>query len=193
MTKKSHIKQHFIPVCYLRGFSNNSKNLNIYDKCLSKAFCKAFDEIGYEKYLYRIDRKFLKDKNVDENYYETEFFAKNVESEYNQILIDFRERAQVWLKDKKTGFAFSSIADYDHFAAYIGIQQLRLPGIREMHYNSYRESQDKTLELLKVMIGDIHPELKGAGKNIKIDHDERFGAALHSSLYSDKEIIDATQ
>lgn len=74
-----------------------------------------------------------------------------------------RERAKVWLTDKKTGFAFSSIADYDHFAAYIGIQHLRLTGIREMHQNSYREGQDKTLELLKVMIGNINPELKGAG------------------------------
>jgi|GEM_PF-5674994 len=62
-----------------------------------------------------------------------------------------------------------------------------------MYSNSYCEGQDKTLELLKAMIGNIHPELKGAGKNIKIDHDERLGAALHSSLYSDKEIIDATQ
>lgn len=44
MVDKNHTKQHFIPVCYLRGFSANDKTLYVYDKQISKAYCKAIEK-----------------------------------------------------------------------------------------------------------------------------------------------------
>lgn len=122
MTKKNNVKQHYIPVCYLRGFSGNDKTLHVYDKQISKAYGKAFEQIGYADHLYRIDKKYInKDvaDTVDENFYETEYFAKNIESEYNRILIDLRQRANEWLLYKNPTPAFSTDVDKDHFAAYV--------------------------------------------------------------------------
>jgi hypothetical protein len=100
MVDKKHVRQHFIPVCYLRGFSGNDKTLYVYDKQISKSYCKAIKKIAYADNLYRIDKKYLNkgaNNPIDENYYETEYFAKNIESEYNRILIDIRGRAKEWL------------------------------------------------------------------------------------------------
>lgn len=55
MAANSPIKQHFIPECYLKGFSNNNKNLYVYDKHLSKVYCKAFGHVGYKNLLYTSD------------------------------------------------------------------------------------------------------------------------------------------
>ncbi len=44
---KDHVKQHFIPVCYLKGFSDNNKSLFVYDKRLSRSYGKAFEKVGY--------------------------------------------------------------------------------------------------------------------------------------------------
>ena len=146
MAEKNHVKQHFIPVCYLRGFSRNDKTLYVYDKQISKAYCKAFKHIGYADYLYRIDNKYIKkdlDDTVDGNFYETEYFAKNIETEYHRILIDLRRRASDWLLDKNPSPAFSNNVDKDLFAAYIGVQYLRLPWLREIYYKSYRKGRDK--------------------------------------------------
>jgi len=64
-------------------------------------FCKAFEHIGYEDHFCKIYRKFLKDKNGYENYYETDFFAKNIESEYNMILKDLQEITELKNKENK--------------------------------------------------------------------------------------------
>ena len=195
MAEKNHVKQHFIPVCYLRGFSRNDKTLYVYDKQISMTYCKAIEKIGYADNLYRIDKKYLnKETNdpIDENYYETEYFAKNIESEYNRILIDIRRRALEWLTHKNPTSAFSSNVDKDHFAAYVGIQYLRLPWVREMHYNSYQKAQDKRLEIIKAFLISENPELEPS-RDLKFKHDERYGAVLHSFLYTDAEIVNTMQ
>jgi hypothetical protein len=195
MVNKKHTKQHFIPVCYLRGFSANDKTLYVYDKQISKAYCKAIEKIGYAENLYRIDKKYLNKQlkdPIDENHYETEYFAKNIESEYNRILIDIKRRAQEWLAHKNPTSAFSSNVDKDHFAAYVGIQYLRLPWVREMHYNSYEKAQDKRMEIIKAFLISENPELEQS-RDLKFKHDERYGAVLHSFLYSDPEVVNTTQ
>ena len=195
MAEKNHVKQHFIPVCYLRGFSRNDKTLYVYDKQISKSYCKAFEKIGYADNLYRIDKKYLKEDSndpIDENYYETEYFAKNIESEYNRILIDIRRRALEWLTHKNPTFAFSSNVDKDHFAAYVGIQYLRLPWVREMHYSSFQKAQDKRMEIIKAFLISENPELEPS-RGLKFKHDERYGAVLHSFLYTDTRIVNTIQ
>jgi hypothetical protein len=195
MAKKDHAKQHFIPVCYLRGFSGNDKTLYVYDKQISKAYCKAIKSICYADNLYWIDRKYL-NKDIEdptnENYYETEYFAENIESEYNRILIDIKRRAKEWLVHKNPAPAFSSNVDKDHFAAYVGIQYLRLPWVREMHFNSYRKAQDKRLEIIKAFIISENPELEPS-RDLKFKHDEAYGAVLHSFLYTDTGIVNTFQ
>jgi len=155
MGEKDHVKQHFIPVCYLRGFSGNDKTIYVYDKKMSKAYGKAIEHIGYADHLYRIDKKYINKEaadKVDENFYETEYFAKNIESAYNRILIDLRRRASDWLIHKNPTPAFSTNVYKDHFAAYVGIQYLRLPWVREMHYSSYQKGRDKVWKLLRNLL-----------------------------------------
>lgn len=195
MAKKNHVKQHFIPVCYLRGFSGNDKTLQVYDKQISKAYGKAIEQIGYADHLYRIDKKYINKEaadTVDENFYETEYFAKNIESEYNRILIDLRKRAGEWLLYKNPTPAFSTNIDKDHFAAYVGIQYLRLPWVREMHYSSYKKGREKSLEIIKAFIISQNPELEPS-RDLKFIHEEGYGAVLHSFLYTDTEIVNTIQ
>lgn len=196
MSPTNHVKQHFIPVCYLKGFSNNNKSLYVYDKQLSKSYGKAFEKVGYEDNFYKIDRKFIdmnKSEVLDENFYETEYFAKNIESEYNKLLVGLRERASLWLENKVPCAAFSNNLELHHFAAYLGIQYLRLPGIRKMHYDAHKKGQEKRLEIIKALLISKHSEFEGIGDNIVLKHDEGFGAVIHSWLYSDPKMVNLIQ
>jgi hypothetical protein len=61
-----------------------------------------------------------------------------------------------------------------------------------MHYNSYQKAQDKRLEIIKGFLINENPELEPA-RDLRLEHDELFGAVLHSFLYTDAKIVNTMQ
>ncbi len=108
-------------------------------------------------------------------------------------MVGLRERSSLWLEKKEKAEAFLNVVELHHFAAYLGIQYLRLPGIRKMHYDAHEKSEEKSLEIIKAILISENPEFEGMGDNIVVNHDEDFGAVIHSWLYSDPEVVNLTQ
>lgn len=84
----AHINQHFVPKCYLRGFSfgkDDNPKVYVYDKMASKAYITPTKNICFEPDLYTIEDAQL---NEDErrNYYEVNYLKKEVEDKYGPCL-----------------------------------------------------------------------------------------------------------
>lgn len=120
----AHINQHFVPKCYLRGFSfgkDDNPKVYVYDKMASKAYITPTKNICFEPDLYTIENAQL---NEDErrNYFEVNYLKKEIEDNYGPCLkyilskLSINERLTV--KDKM---------DLSHF---IAIQSLRQPNIK---------------------------------------------------------------
>ncbi len=82
MKKETHIKQHYLPQCYLRNFSPNGKFVYIYDKIVHKPFSNSLDSIASFDYFYEIPKKYLSEKfNIpyETKYFERAYFAEHIE------------------------------------------------------------------------------------------------------------------
>jgi hypothetical protein len=52
-------KQHYVPRCYLRGFSNNGKGIFTYNKSLERSFQIGIKDACQIDDFYKIHRKFV--------------------------------------------------------------------------------------------------------------------------------------
>ena len=120
----AHTNQHFVPKCYLKGFSfgkDDNPKVYVYDKMASKAYITPTKKICFEPDLYTIENEQL---NEDERriYYEVNYLKKEVEDKYGPCLeyiiskLSINERLTVREK-----------MDLSHF---IAIQFLRQPNVK---------------------------------------------------------------
>ena len=120
----AHTNQHFVPKCYLKGFSfgkDENPQVYVYDKKISKTYITSIRKICFEPDLYTIEDAQL---NEDERRrcYEVNYLKKEVEDNYGPCLknilskLSINERLTV--KDKM---------DLSHF---IAIQFLRQPNVK---------------------------------------------------------------
>lgn len=195
MNENSHVKQHFVPKSYLKGFSLNGKNLNVYDKKVSKAYGQSFDKICYKEYLYLIHEKFIsiqENEIFDQNFYEVDFFAKGVETDYKLLLAEVINNAKAWSLNEQN-VPFFTRKQKELFAAYIAVQHFRLPKFRKMYYDAFKKTHEKRLEIIKAFVGNQMPGNQTELDNIQIQHDADYGSLVHSWIYSSQELIDSNQ
>ena len=124
-----HTNHHFIPKCYLKGFSfGKEKNpkVYVYDKNATKSYPIATKEICYEKDLYTISHP--SEEQLSENerkrHYEVNYLKKEVEDYYGPCLEDTISK----LSKNKT----LTVPEKIELAHYIAIQYLRLPIIKQL-------------------------------------------------------------
>lgn len=119
-----HTNQHFVPRCYLRGFSFGKKKnpmVYVYDKLASKSYVTPINDICYEEDLYTI-----KDTHLSEEerkmYYEVNYLKKEVEDSYGPCLKDTVSK----LSENNT----LTVPEKIELAHYIAIQFLRQPNVK---------------------------------------------------------------
>ncbi len=95
-----HKKQHYVQQSYLRRFSSNQKQINVYDKVLGKAFVNGILDVAQESHFYRLPEG-LKSEDpsvtVDDPLIVEKAFQK-IESRFNQniqTLIDLPATASI--------------------------------------------------------------------------------------------------
>lgn len=195
MNENAHVKQHFVPKCYLKGFSLNGKNLNVYDKEISKSYGQSFDKICYEENLYRIEEKFIStdgNNSLDPNFYEVDFFAKGVEADFDLLLTEVINNAKTWSLHHEA-VPFLTKKQKELFAGYIAIQHLRLPKFRKMQYDAFKKGNEKRLEIIKAFVGSQMPGNESELDAIQIQHDEDYSSVVHSWIYASRQLIDLNQ
>lgn len=57
------MKQHYIPRCYLKRFSNNERSIFTYDKCKSESYNASLMSVCCEDNLYSLSRAIQKIAN----------------------------------------------------------------------------------------------------------------------------------
>ncbi len=120
----AHTNQHFVPKCYLKGFSfgkDENPKVYVYDKMASKAYIISTAKICFEPDLYTIEDAQL---NEDErrNYYEVKYLKKEVEDYFGPCIDDTISKLS---KDRTL-----SVKDKIELSHHIAIQYLRHPYIK---------------------------------------------------------------
>lgn len=190
MENKENIKQHFVPQCYLRNFSPNRNNVFIYDKIERKPYRNTVDKIAYKDFFYELPEKFI--ENIDKipygtKFFEKEFFANNIENQYNLILENITSKGESWIKDKIENEIITQ-KEKEIFAQLIAIQYLRMPDIRQKYSNAQKKGTAIRAEIIKSILSHEKPELKEGIENIDIKYDEDFDPILHSEIYADEKL-----
>lgn len=120
----AHTNQHFVPKCYLRGFSfgkDENPKVYVYDKMVSKAYIISINKICFEPDLYTIEDTQLSE-DERRNYYEVNYLKKEVEDSFGPCLGDIISKLS---KGNKL-----SVKDKIELSHYIAIQYLRHPYIK---------------------------------------------------------------
>lgn len=100
------MKQHYIPRCYLRQFSNNKKSIYTYDKQHSKKYNASLMSVCCEDDIYTFSEEFVKRNKEEGNCtinrlsIETDHFAHTVEPLYIQLLNQINKIKEEWVTGK---------------------------------------------------------------------------------------------
>lgn len=144
-------KQHYIPQCYLKKFSDNSKSVWAYDKELGTILQPSISNICCGKNLYTITEEFVnenisKGNGITKLLFEKDFFANKYEPLYLQYLNMLEDEAENCIGK---GVSTMSLTDEDRlvFANLIAIQFLRLPQIKDFDVNLFNGITPKMLRL----------------------------------------------
>lgn len=189
MNKETHIKQHYVPECYLRNFSPNGKYVHIYDKKAHNSFLNSLDSIAYFPYLYEIPKKYLSEKlNIPygSKYFEKAFFAEHIESLYDEILNKIITQADSW-KNTQEGEKILTLNEKEVFAQLIAIQHLRMPNVKNETSETYEKTLLESIDIIKSGIISTNPEL--ANDECLIEYDKAYDTILHSNLYANQELV----
>lgn len=197
-------KEHYVPRCYLKNFSHDTKKINVFDKFKMQDRNQSIQDVAMENYFYDINlmdmlKKVDKDKrqqleidlmklvgteNWEEvlrilsktKYIEKDFFAEieGVYSELLQRIINKSYRGNQWVIDNC--FAFSE-EEKLLLSFFIAIQIIRTKVFRETLVDSI-EKMYQTF-LYKMQMNEKEPLDK---EEIKVEVDKDFVKLQHSSM-----------
>lgn len=147
------MKQHYIPRCYLKGFTDNHKCIYTYDKQQFKKYQASLMSVCFEDDLYSISNEYL-ERNKAENEskinrlsIEEGFFAKIIEPMYSQLLKSIDEIKNEWI----TGEKYYKLNFYEkrEIALHIVTQYFRLPQLQESTVDDYVRMEDAGIDMVK--------------------------------------------
>ena len=147
------MKQHYIPRCYLRRFSNNKKCIYTYDKMLCKQYNASMMSVCCEDDLYTMSDEYVRSNNekgkstIDNLSIEKEHFAETVEPFYSQMLNQIDEVKDEWMSGKD--YYRLIHAEKKELALHIVTQYFRLPQIGDAMVDDYLRMEKAGLDMIK--------------------------------------------
>jgi hypothetical protein len=194
MKGKPNRRQHYLPQCYLRNFSENGQFVWTYNKHRSKKYRQSLGKAGQHEDFYKIPEKYNAghEDNLDPNFIETDFFANYIEGPYDVLLKTINKDAEEWLIHRHENNVLSQ-ADKELFAAHIAIQFLRMPYIRDKYWDFLEKSSAKRLDVIKAFAIAEFPEHKNSIEGMSIEYDEAGKSIIHADFFADQEIVNDYQ
>lgn len=191
---KENKKQHYIPQCYCRNFSENKKSIWVYNKKNSKSYTQSIANIAYEDDFYKLADKVVDGETITSaNMLEKEFFANNLEIIYSDCLKLFASKTKEWLTDHNNNPVIDKKTK-DIFSALIALQYLRMPNIREMHIDANKKAKNYTFELFKDFYKtQVEEKQHSFVDSIALEYDEELQSLEHFYIYGDQKLIDSYQ
>lgn len=177
------MKQHYIPRCYLRRFSDNEKSIYTYDKLSCRKYNASMMSVCCGDDLYTMSDEYVRSNNevgkstIDKLSIESKHFAKTVEPLYSQILNQIDEIKDEWMTGKDH-YRLMHV-EKKELALHIVTQYFRLPQIGDSMVDDYVRMGKAKLDIIKhimsVQIGN--EEFKKLEIGIKCEK-----PALHANL-----------
>ena len=128
------MKQHYIPRCYLKQFSDNPKSVYTYDKISSKAYRASLMSVCCEDDIYSLSDSYVEESNnqngghLNKLSIEKDHFAHFVEPELAKLLKELDIIKDEWMTDKE--YYRLTFLEKKEIALNLVTQFFRLPEIR---------------------------------------------------------------
>ena len=150
------MKQHYIPRCYLKRFSENKKSIYTYDKQHSKKYNASLMSVCCEDDIYTFSEEFVKRNKEEGNCtinrlsIETDHFAHTVEPLYIQLLNQINKIKEEWV----TGKDHYTLNFYEkkELALHIVTQYFRLPQIGDTLVDNYIRMERASIDMMKELM-----------------------------------------
>lgn len=147
------MKQHYIPRCYLRRFSDNGKSIYAYDKLRSKSYRASLMSVCFQEDMYTLSDEYVYRANteigsdINNLSIEKDLFAKDVEPLYSQLLSQIDEIKEEWISGKdKYKLTYE---EKKELALHIVTQFLRHPVVGDAEVDNYMRFEQANLDMLK--------------------------------------------
>lgn len=150
------MKQHYIPRCYLRRFSDNEKSIYTYDKLNSKNYNASMMAVCCEEDLYTLSDEYVKKSReesegqgmpINNLTIEKEHFAHDVEPLYKQLLGQIDEIKDDWISGKEKYRL--NYYEKKELALHIATQYLRHPIIGDAEVDNYMRIEQAGVDMVK--------------------------------------------
>lgn len=185
------MKQHFIPRCYLKRFSDNKRSIHTYDKIHCKKYNASLMSVCCEDDLYTMSKEYVKESNergdgvINRFTIETDHFAHGVEPLYARFLAQVDGIKEDWVTGKD--HYRLQFLEKREFALHILTQYFRMPQIGDVMVDDYirmeRAGIDMIKEIMAVQTGN--EEFRKLEVDVKCEK-----PALHANLsYLDNETL----
>jgi hypothetical protein len=189
---KEHVRQHFIPQCYLRNFSENGKFVFVYSKTnIKKGYAQSIAKTAYKDYFYAIPEKYFnREISTDTNFIEKKVLAENIESLYSELLDKILQAATAWDTSEEKDEVLNS-RERDLFAALIAIQYLRMPNIRDKYWGAQQKAQKERNEIVAAF-KKVYENID-CSEAIALNRDDDYAPVMHAELFLNEELIAGIQ
>ena len=185
------MKQHYIPKCYLRRFSDNDNSIFTYDKTISKSYNASLKSVCFEDDLYTLSDEYVKKTKEEEGQeinnlsIEKEHFAKCVEPMYAQLLEQIDDIKDDWITGKEQyRLCYNEKLE---LALHIATQYLRHPLIGEAEVDNYLRFEQASVDMFKHILAKQTGNDEFAQLNIKVECEK---PAAHAMItYMDYEML----
>ena len=150
------MKQHYIPRCYLKRFSDNDKSIFTYDKQQSKAYPASMMSVCCEDDMYSISDSYIEENNKETGSHlnrlslEHSHFANSVEPMFSQLLqsidvikdewISQREQYRLQFKEKR------------EIALHLVTQFFRHPQLKDSTVDDYLRIEKARIDMVKLFL-----------------------------------------
>lgn len=150
------MKQHYIPRCYLRKFSDNEKSIFAYDKVNSKSYKTSLMSVCCEEDTYTLSDNYV-NRSREENgrpinslSIEKEHFSHFIEPSYSQLLSQIDEIKEDWILGKEKYRL--SYYEKKELALHIATQYFRHPKIGDAEVDNYLRLEQASVDMLKYVL-----------------------------------------
>lgn len=150
------MKQHYIPRCYLRKFSDNEKSIFAYDKVNSKSYKASLMSVCCEEDTYTLSDNYVKrsregnGRPINSLSIEKEHFSHFIEPSYSQLLSQIDEIKEDWILGKEKYRL--SYYEKKELALHIATQYFRHPKIGDAEVDNYLRLEQASVDMLKYVL-----------------------------------------
>lgn len=169
--KKNLMKQHYIPRCYLKRFSDNDKSIFTYDKQQSKTYSTSMMSVCCENDMYTISDSFIEKNNEETDNHlnklslEHDYFANFMEPMFSQLLQSIDVIKDKWIlgsEQYRLQFEEKRV-----LALHIVTQFFRLPQLQNSTVDDYLSIRKDAIDLFKYALAKQKDD--ESINNLKID------------------------